>query len=134
MKSLNTNKLGETGKFGENIAVEHLSNLGYEIVGRNVICNGHEIDIIVKDIRYIVFVEVKTRTVFKGLSRYGSAASAVNRNKQRSIISAAKAYLKESHHRRIPRFDIIEVYVEKTDNNLKLHHINHIPRAFGSGR
>lgn len=134
MKLLNTNQLGKTGKFGEDAAFSYLTNLGYEILGRNVVCDGHEIDIIACDIKYVVFVEVKTRTAYHGLSRFGSAASAVDRNKQKSIITASKAYMKQTRLRRVPRFDVIEVYVNKSADGLSIEKINHIPRAFGSGR
>ena len=134
MKTINKNKLGEIGLFGENAAVDYLSNLGYEIIARNVIYNSHEIDIIVRDMRYIVFVEVKTRTVFKGISRFGSAASAVDKFKQQRIYSAAKSFLKENPQRRVPRYDVIEVYVEEFNNQIILKRINHIPKAFGGGR
>lgn len=134
MKTLNTNKLGEVGLFGENAALEYLLNAGYELIGRNVLCSGKEIDIIVRDMRYIVFVEVKTRTKYNGRSIYGTAASAVNHDKQAHIITAARQFLKENYHRRIPRFDVIEVYIEHAENGPKLININHIPRAFGTRR
>ena len=132
MKTINTNKLGEIGLFGENAAVDYLSELGYEIIARNVICDSHEIDIIVSDMRYIVFVEVKTRTVYKGNSIYGKPAAAVNKAKQTAIIGAAKSFLKTNRHRKLPRFDVIEVYVDKKDGILSINKINHIPRAFGT--
>ena len=134
MKTINRNKLGEIGLFGEDAAVDYLSKLGYEIIARNVICDSHEIDIVVRDMRYIVFVEVKTRTTYSGNSIYGTPASAVNKTKQASIISAAKSYLKTNYHRRLPRFDVIEVYVDKNSDGLKVNKINHIPRAFGTRR
>lgn len=134
MKTINKNKLGEIGLFGENAAVDYLIKLGYEIIARNVICDSHEIDIIARDMRYIVFVEVKTRTVYHGSSIYGTPASAVNKTKQTAIIKAAKSYLQTNYHRRLPRFDVIEVYVDKTGNGLSLIKINHIPRAFGTRR
>lgn len=134
MKTINVNKLGDTGRFGEDAAVKHLIDLGYEIIGRNVICSGNEIDIVARDMRYIVFVEVKTRKTYDKLSRFGPPRAAVNREKQNRIISAARAYLKESPQRRIPRFDVIEVYVDYVQNNLKVNKINHVPRAFGSWR
>lgn len=134
MKTINENKLGEIGLFGENAAVDYLSNLGYEIIARNVIYNSHEIDIIVRDMRYIVFVEVKTRTFYADDSIYGSPASAVTKEKQAAIIKAAKAYLKENYHRRLPRFDVIEVYVFKSNEEIKIKKINHITRAFGTRR
>ena len=89
MKTINKNKLGEIGVFGENAAVEYLSKLGYEIIARNVICDSHEIDIIVRDIRYIVFVEVKTRNG----DQYGYPSEAVTATKQFRIKRAAEQYL-----------------------------------------
>ena len=134
MKTINTNKLGTIGQFGEDEAVRLLVEKGYEILGRNVICNGNEIDIVARDMKYIVFVEVKTRTVFHGLSRFGSAASAVDNDKKAKIFAAAKSYLKENPQRRVPRYDVIEVYVEKNEQSIILQRINHIPKAFGGGR
>ncbi len=134
MKTINKNKLGEIGLFGENAAVDYLAKIGYEIIARNVICDSHEIDIIVRDMRYIVFVEVKTRTFYSGDSIYGSPSSAVTKEKQAAIIRAARAYLKENYHRRLPRFDVIEVYVIKSSEGLSIKKINHIPRAFGARR
>ena len=134
MKTINTKKLGTVGKYGEDEAVRLLTEKGYEIIGRNVICNGHEIDIVARDMKYIVFVEVKTRTVFKGLSRFGSAASAVDKYKQQRIYAAAKAFLQENPQRRVPRYDVIEVYVEQSDKTIITKRINHIPKAFGAGR
>ncbi len=134
MKTINTKKLGEVGKFGEDEAVKLLSEKGYEIIGRNVICNGNEIDVVARDMKYIIFVEVKTRTAYKGLSRFGSAASAVDKIKQQRIYSAAKAFLKENPQRRVPRYDVIEVYIEQSDKTINVQRINHIPKAFGGGR
>lgn len=134
MKKLNPNKLGSVGSFGEEVAVDYMLSQGYEIVARNAVYDGKEIDIIATDMRYIVFVEVKTRTKYYGQSIYGSAASAVDRKKQMNIISAAKAFLNENYHRKIPRFDVIEVYVEHGHDSIKVVNVNHLPRAFASGR
>lgn len=132
MKFINRNKLGKTGLFGENVAADYLESIGYEIVGRNVIVDGKEIDIIAKDLKYIVFVEVKTRKNFVGHSKYGTPAKSVNKEKQQRIISAAKIYIKTNNPRRIARFDVIEVYVEYTPTGLRTAKVNHIPRAFGT--
>ena len=134
MNTINTKKLGQLGKLGEDYAVSHLIDKGYEIIGRNVIYGNNEIDIIARDMKYIVFVEVKTRTVYHGLSRFGSAASAVDREKQQKIYASSKLFLKEHTQRRVPRYDIIEVYVEKSDTTTEVKRINHIPKAFGRGR
>ena len=134
MKDFNTKKLGAVGKFGEDAAVQLLVEKGYEIIGRNIVCDNNEIDIIARDMKYIVFVEVKTRTAYNGISRFCSAASAVDKNKQERIYAGAKSFLKGNPQRRVPRYDVIEVYVEQTDNYIKVQRINHIPKAFGGGR
>ena len=89
MKKLNTNQLGDIGAFGEEVAADYLLAAGYDIIERNAVCGGKEIDIIAADMKYIVFVEVKTRTKYYGNSIYGSAASAVDRKKQANINTSA---------------------------------------------
>ena len=54
MKKLNKNQLGDIGAFGENVATDYLVSQGYDIIERNVICVGNEIDIIATDMKYIV--------------------------------------------------------------------------------
>lgn len=136
MKLLNTNKLGSVGKFGEDAAIEYLRDMGYDIVARNAVYGNKEIDIIATDMKYIVFVEVKTRTVtdHSGPLRFGTApANAVDAKKKEHIKSAAQLYLKENKHRKLTRFDIIEVYLNNEGEHYSINRINHIPRAFGAG-
>src|SRR5438067_2623624 len=47
---------------GENVAAKFLRNLGYKILERNYNTNVGEIDIIARDGKTLVFVQVKTRT------------------------------------------------------------------------
>ena len=55
-------KSHELGKNGEEIATEFLRKKGYKILERNFEASQGEIDIIAKDDKELVFVEVKTRT------------------------------------------------------------------------
>ncbi len=50
------------GKEGERIAERYLLKKGYKLVERNYRCPSGELDLIVLDLRVVVFVEVKTRT------------------------------------------------------------------------
>ena len=118
------------GQIGEELATELLKKKAYKILQRNYKNVLGEIDIIAKDKDYLVFVEVK----FRNTRMFGRASEAVDKRKQMHIISAARSYLQENRLRRIPRFDVIEVYVEKTDNSFKVVNVNHLPRAFASGR
>ena len=55
----------QLGKIGENLASEYLEKQGYLILERNFACRQGEIDIIAKDEKEFVFVEVKTRKSLK---------------------------------------------------------------------
>ncbi len=50
------------GKWGEQVATEHLISRGREVKGRNVRTPYGEIDIVAKQGGTTIFVEVKTRT------------------------------------------------------------------------
>ncbi len=107
-----------TGKIGETIASKYLLQKGFLIISCNYKNALGEIDIIVKDKKYYVFVEVKTRSSKK----FGNASEAVTKFKQQKIRQIASLYLKQKKLIDAPcRFDVIEVY----DNE-----INHIINAF----
>ena len=104
----------ETGVFGELSAIKYLKNNGYKIIANNKHEAHKEIDIIAENKEYIAFVEVKTRSVGDDLySPYGTPASAVTRKKQLNLITAARSYLRNNPTNKIPRMDVIEVYVKK---------------------
>ncbi len=124
MNNLTTSTIG---RFGEDAAVEYLEQHGYRIVDRNYRFGHYEIDIIAQKWFRTVFVEVKTRTFFED-SIFGRPMDAVDDEKQRRTRFAANAYLYKSKCR-FPRFDIVEVYLDKTPA-LNLKSINHIKNAF----
>ncbi|MBR6931395.1 MAG: YraN family protein [Bacteroidales bacterium] len=98
-------KHNELGKQGEEIAAQYLIEKGYEIVERNWRNKHKEIDIIAKDGKYLVIVEVKTRQT----NEYGNPDIAVTRQKQWRLISAANAYLFQNKLDIDTRFDIISI-------------------------
>jgi len=51
------------GRRGEQLAAAHLRRIGYEEIARNVRTRRGEIDLIMRDERALVFVEVKTRMI-----------------------------------------------------------------------
>lgn len=134
MKTLNSNQLGTVGKAGEDAAADYISQNGYTVVARNVRFGRNEIDLIAEDSKYIVFFEVKTRTVspYTGTGRFGSPAEAVTYRKQSHILEAVRAYLREERPARFPRIDVLEVYLDRTENGLALNRIHHIRNAFGA--
>lgn len=94
------------GKAGENLAVRYLKKKGYKVLEQNYTCPVGEIDIIARDKKTIVFVEVKTRRTIS----YGSARLAITPHKQRKISMTALYYLKLNQQMdQDARFDVITV-------------------------
>ena len=73
----------QTGKIGEDISIKYLENLGYTIIEKNFMAVQGEIDIIAKDNKELVFIEVKTRTNML----FGRPVEAVNLQKQKHLIN-----------------------------------------------
>lgn len=80
----------ELGALGEQLAVDHLQNLGLRIMARNWRCRYGELDVIAEDDSgTIVFVEVKTRTG----DGFGGVEQAVTPLKVRRIRRLAGLWL-----------------------------------------
>ncbi len=123
----------DIGRFGEDQAEKYLKKLGYRIVTRNFRAGKNELDIIAIDGGCIVFVEVKTRSgVGTYEYDYGTPASAVTKEKRHHTVAAAKNYLRAHPTDKEPRFDIIEVYLEKVTSlsPLRVQKLEHIPNAY----
>jgi putative endonuclease len=111
----------EVGADYESKACFYLEQKGYVILKRNYRTKTGEIDLIAKDGDCIVFIEVKYRVDAK----YGYPREAVNRVKQRKIITTAKCFLKHTGSFNLCcRFDIVEILGEQ---------VNHLLNAFMGG-
>ena len=75
-------KASELGRKGEELAVEHLKMIGYEILAINWFSHHLEIDIIAKDGDELVIVEVKAR----GSDSYEHPYEAVSNKKIRFLV------------------------------------------------
>ena len=94
------------GNIGEELASNFLKKEKYKILQRNYKNSIGEIDIIAKDKKTIVFIEVKARST----QIYGSPCEAVDRRKQQKIHNVASVYLSQKHlENNEIRFDVIEV-------------------------
>lgn len=79
------------GKWGEETAMEHLIQKGYEIIGRNIRTPYGEIDIVAKQADTFIFVEVKTRTT----NTMGLPETSITPRKQEHMIACAEHYAVE---------------------------------------
>lgn len=102
-------KQQKIGILGENTAVQYLQNLGYVILEKNWRFSKAEIDIIAKDDKVLVFVEVKA----KSYTYYGSPEESVSAYKENLIIDAANQYMLKINHEWEIRFDIIAIVFDK---------------------
>lgn len=110
----------DIGKIGESLAVAHLKARGCKILAQNYRAVRGEIDLIVQDGQFIVFVEVKTRRSLK----FGLPQEAVTRQKQSQISKLALTYLQAENLWDVPcRFDVIGIHLSSQSELLRLEHI-----------
>lgn len=97
----------ETGTIYEQKALDYLLEQGCRLVQKNYRCPRGEIDLIVRDSDYLVFVEVKYR---RGSGR-GNPLEAVTLEKQRKISRTAAWYLYQKYRdQEVPcRFDVVGI-------------------------
>ena len=120
------------GQIGENAAAEFFENQGFSVVARNIHLSHLEIDLIVENEDFFVFVEVKTRScIYPGSSSFGRPATAVDKKKRLNIATAASEYLRRNPTNKQPRIDVIEVYLSRGDSPSGLK-LDHIRNAFGA--
>ena len=120
----------EIGRRGERAAARYLKRQGYRVLAKNKHFGKNELDLVVKNKQHIVFVEVKTRSFEGTLVSVTRPADAVDHNKRARTVEAAMAYLKACKTALAPRFDVVEVYLDRA-KRLRAFKINHIPDAFG---
>jgi putative endonuclease len=111
----------ELGKKGEELAANYLEEEGYKILHRNWRFGKDELDIIAETEKFIVFVEVKSRST----AYFGDPEDAVDKQKQRFMVRAADAYVNQKSIDLEVRFDIVSIIFEKGK-----HTIRHIEDAF----
>ena len=114
--------MNNIGKFGEDEALKFLKKKKYEFVDRNVHSRFGEIDLIVKNKKYIVFVEVKSQKQ----NPFVSGGEKINSAKMHKFKNTVLLYLQQNETELQPRIDVVEAYF---DDNMKFE-FNHIENAF----
>jgi putative endonuclease len=120
---VSANQEQKLGQAGEETARRFLKGSGYQILARNFRCPVGEIDLICREAKSIVFVEVKTRSD----DALADPETNINPSKQRRMERAAKVWLSEH---RWPdcayRFDAVSVIMPLVGEA----RVRHIREAF----
>ena len=93
-----------SGRLAEELAARFLERRGLAVLERNVRCRGGELDLVCRDGKTLVFVEVRLRRN----AAYGGAGASITTRKQQRVVLAARHYL--AAHRqsaRACRFDCV---------------------------
>ena len=120
----------QIGDFGESWCEKYIKkSKKCKILARNSTFGHLEADIIAYNKEFIIFVEVKTRSVDK--NNIHRPADAVDQNKRTNLIKFAYAFVKTLPPKlknKTPRIDVCEVYVA-TEKKLKVCDFNYIENA-----
>lgn len=103
--------MNEKGKMYEDKACKYLESIGFEILERNYTCIYGEIDIIAKDGKYTVFVEVK----YRHNDEFCEPVETVTACKLKRITKTAQDYITK-HGDDFYRFDAVCFTGEEIDH------------------
>jgi putative endonuclease len=97
----------QLGDAGEDLAAAALKQQGYKILERNYVTPLGEIDLIARQGKTLVFIEVKTRKN----ERFGTPQEAVSASKQARLRRLADYYLKQKRLGQdvLLRFDVVGI-------------------------
>ena len=110
------------GRYGEDVAVRHLTQSGMEVLARNWRCDLGEIDVVARDGGTMVVCEVKTR---RGLD-YGTPLEAVTARKMVRLRRLAARWVAEwvaesGEHPPEIRIDVVSVLVRRQGGAMVEH-------------
>lgn len=110
------------GAKGEELAARFLEAKGFKIVERNYRARQGEIDLVAREGKTLVFVEVKLDRTGK----FGQPESWVDNKKRRQVVRTALRYLQEHNLGNVDcRFDVVAISITQQKMT-----IEHIPDAF----
>jgi putative endonuclease len=97
------------GQQAENTACAFLQQHGLTLIEKNYRCRSGEIDLVMRDGRQLVFVEVRYR---RSLT-YGGPIESIDYRKRLKLIATARHYLVARKVRSATRFDVVGISADK---------------------
>ena len=107
------------------MAAEYLRKKRYTVVAAGYRSRFGEVDQIVQNKKFLVFVEIKLRKS----SNFARAMEYVDKKKQDKLRTTASLFLSENPTKLQPRFDVIEIYAPEGTATARPE-INHMEDAF----
>lgn len=97
----------EAGLRSEQKAMDYLTSQGLRCIMRNYRCRLGEIDLIMRDQDYLVFIEVRARTS----QGFGGGVASINLAKQQKLLKTASHYLliNKLQDKQPVRFDVVSL-------------------------
>ncbi|WP_299798563.1 YraN family protein [uncultured Shewanella sp.] len=95
----------EHGQTGERLALEYLTRQGLTFIEQNVRYRFGEIDLVMKDGKEWIFVEVK----YRSKNQYGGALNALSSGQLKRLRRAAEHYMQINNIDASCRFDLIAI-------------------------
>lgn len=101
----------EFGAEQEQLVCDYLTKQGLQLLTQNYNCKMGEIDLIMLDGDFYVFVEVR----FRSRADFGGGSASVDKHKQKKLIRTATYYLQQNQLLdKVPcRFDVVSVTDDK---------------------
>ncbi len=109
------------GRLGEQLAADHFTRLGFDVLARNHHTRWGELDLVLSDGETLVFCEVKTRRLGSG-----EPFDTLHDAKRAQVRRMAAAWLLEVTDRPWHadlRFDAVGVVVDARDRLVRLDHL-----------
>ncbi len=107
----------EQGETAETLGAQFLLRRGYRLLERNFKTRLGEVDLVVENGVYVVFVEVRYRRSVA----WGSPEATVGRLKRRKLVLAALEYVqRRGFEQRALRFDVLSI--RKARGGLRIEH------------
>lgn len=103
--------MNNLGTNAEQVAATYLKQQGLTLITRNYHCRFGEIDLIMRDGKTLVFVEVRMRSN----ASFGGAGTSITSSKQQKLTRTAEHYLQQ-HGSAACRFDVVLMTKPSTEN------------------
>ena len=113
------------GAVGEELARHHLEAKGYRVVAANYRCRWGEIDLIARDGRNWVFVEVRTRRS----GTYGGPEESLTETKKQRLAMAAQDYLSRQEEADADpewRIDLVAIRLGTGRRVISIEHLTNV--------